>query len=648
VADVTDVTDVHRSVFFESRAAVSGDSPTAGGCAGFPHRGEKFDDLVGRPGEQMRRSDLLAGAALSCAAVTLREPANGAPPSGNPADAALMAFLDAEWADSLKRSPETASFQGDRTGDDRWDDVSLAAQAENNARDRAALARLGRLDRRALSEDARLNYDLYAQQLRDSIRGFDLGTYYFALNQRGGVQSDSTIVDVLPFTTVADYEALIARIRAWPRKVDQTIEVLSAAVTRRLLWPQVVMVRVTAQIDRLNVAPEDHPFFAPFKSMPAGIAAADASRLRAAASSGIAHSVLPAQQKLKTFMTATYLPAAPREIGLSRVPNGAALYAYFLETNTTTSLGADRIHALGLAEVARIRAEMQNTAPKTGYSGSISDVFAAMRGDRANYFETASDLLEAYRAGAKRIDPELVTFFDPLPRQPYGVFPIPDAIAPDTTAAYYQEGSLDGRRAGGMHVNLYQPGSRPIYEMPVLTLHESVPGHHLQFALANELGQLPSFRRTAYYVGYSEGWGLYAESLGYDIGVYDNPKAVLGAQSFEMWRAVRLVVDTGMHALGWSRERAIDYFFENAGRPKLDVTNEIDRYITDPGQACAYKIGQLKILELRERAKAKLGAKFDIRAFHATVLGAGSVPLNVLESRVDAWLAGSADDARHA
>lgn len=588
----------------------------------------------------MRRSDLLSGAALSCAAVTLGEPADAAPPSNNSADAALTAFLDAEWAESLKRSPENASFQGDRSGDDRWDDVSLAAQADDNARDRDALARLKRLDRRAMSDGAQLNYDLYARQLRDSIRGFELGTYCFALNQRGGVQSDSTIVDVLPFTSVRDYEALIARINTWPRKVDQTIEVLSAAVARKLLWPQVVMVRVPAQLDRLNVAPEDHAFFAPFKSMPPAIAAADASRLREAAHAGIAQHVLPAQQKLKTFMTQTYLPAAPREIGLSRVPNGAALYAYFLETNTTTDLGAERIHALGLQEVARIRGEMLSTAPKTGYSGSLNEVFAAMRGDRANYFATADALLEAYRAGAKRIDPELVTLFDPLPRQPYGVFPIPDAIAPDTTAAYYEQGSLDGLRAGGMHVNLYQPGSRPIYEMPVLTLHESVPGHHLQFALASELGELPSFRRTAYYVGYSEGWGLYAESLGYQIGVYDNPKAVLGAQSFEMWRAVRLVVDTGMHAMGWSRERAIDYFFENAGRPKLDVTNEIDRYITDPGQACSYKLGQLKILELRDRAKAKLGAKFDIRAFHAVVLGAGSVPLDVLEARVDAWLAG--------
>ena len=508
-------------------------------------------------------------------------PAESATAPGNPADAQLDAFLDAEWAYALRSNPEFASSQGDRSGDDKWQDVSLAAQADDLAHGRDALARLQRIDRAALGEAGRLNYDLYAQQLRDQIRGDELETYLFALNQRGGVQTDSTIVDLLTFESVRDFEALLARIDAWPRKVDQTLEVLAEAVRRKYLWPRVVMTRVVAQIERLNVAPDEHPFYAPFKALPASIGSADAARLREAARTGIARAVLPAQAKLGAFMSGTYLPAAPVEVGLSRVPNGEALYAYFLRTNTTTGFSAERIHALGLQEVARIRAA---------------------------------------RA------------------QPYGVFPIPDAIAPDTTTAYYQPGSLDGLRAGGMHCNLYKPETRPIYEMPVLTLHEAVPGHHVQFALGSELGTLPNFRRIAYYVGYSEGWALYAESLGDRIGVYDSPKTVLGAQTYDMWRAVRLVVDTGMHAFGWSRERSIAYFLDNAAKTELDVTNEIDRYITDPGQACSYKLGQLQIFELRDRAQAKLGAKFDLRAFHAVVLGAGSIPLDVLRARVDAWL----------
>jgi uncharacterized protein (DUF885 family) len=585
----------------------------------------------------VKRVDLLAGAAWAAGAAAAT-PGAALAAAGNAADAALTRFLDAEWSHALARSPESASYQGDRSGDERWDDVSLAAQNADLAHARDALVRLARLDRGALSEAARLDYDLFDRQLREAIRGFELQTCLFAVNQRSGVQTDSTIVQVLSFTSLRDFEALIARIETWPRKVDQTIDVLNEAVARGRLWPQRVMARVTAQIDRLAVAPEDHPFYAPFRSLPATIGAVDAARLRTAAHAGIATRVLPAQQKFKDFMIRVYLPAAPRAVGLHVLPDGLELYDYFLRTNTTTNLSAARIHTLGMREVARIRADMQITSGQTGYPGTLHDVFEAMRSDPRNFYATGPELLDAYRALAKRIDPQLVKLFKPLPRQPYGVDAIPAAIAPDATTAYYQPGSLDGSRAGVMSCNLYAPDSRPIYEMPVLTLHEAVPGHHLQFALANELGTLPNFRRTAYYVGYSEGWGLYAESLGHDIGVYDNPKAVLGAQAYDMWRAVRLVVDTGMHASGWTRERAIAYFLDNAPKTKLDVTNEIDRYITDPGQACAYKIGQLKLFELRDRAKAKLGAAFDLRAFHAVVLGAGSLPLDILEQRVNTWL----------
>jgi uncharacterized protein (DUF885 family) len=591
----------------------------------------------------MKRGDLLKGASLSCGAFVVAEGATAVRAAGAPAhpgDAELDALLAQDYRDFHRRHPEAASYEGDHSGDDRWDDPSVAAAAAEAVHQRGVLARLERLDRTRLSDTAATNLDLYVARLHDAVRGYELKTYFFALNQRGGVQTDVSIVDSLPFATLRDYESWAARVDAWPRKVDATIAVLREAIARGMLWPRVVMERVPPQLDRQLVAPEAHPFFAPFARVPAAVPAAAAARLRERVRASISGGVLPALRRLRTFFTDLYLPAAPAEVGLAHVPGGDAIYAYLVRLNTTTALAPQAIHQLGLREVARIRATMESVASRTGYTGSLGDVFTQMRADPANYHRSADELLAAYRALAKRIDPELVRFFRLLPRAPYGVIAIPASTAPDATTAYYQPGALDGSRAGMYCVNLYRPDQRPIYEMPVLTLHEAVPGHHLQFSLAAELGALPTFRRAAYYVGYSEGWGLYAESLGDDIGVYDDPKAKLGALSYEMWRAVRLVVDTGMHAFGWSRDRAIAYFLDNAAKTKLDVTNEIDRYITDPGQATAYKIGQLKILELRDRARRRLGARFDLRDFHAVVLGAGSLPLDLLERRVDAWLAG--------
>ncbi|HEX3548809.1 MAG TPA: DUF885 domain-containing protein [Candidatus Elarobacter sp.] len=587
----------------------------------------------------MNRADLLRSASVAAGALAVGErPGAVSAAAPNAHDEALDRFLAEQWRAYHRRHPEAASLDGDREYDDRWDDPSAEAAAAEAAEQRSALAALERIDPAPLSATGRLNRRLYAEQLRDAIRGFELRTYLFALNQRGGVQTDVSLPGNLPFATRRDYEAWAARVERWPRKVDAAIGVLREAVAQRMLWPRVVMERVPAQLDRQLVAPESHPFFEPFARVPAAVAPADAERLRGRVRAAIADGVLPALRRLRAFLTDTYLPAAPVDVGVGRVPNGAAIYAYLLHLNTTTNATPEAIHALGEHEVARVRAEMERVAPRTGYRGSLADVFRAMREDPKNAIADAGALLDAYRALAKRIDPELVRFFRVLPRTPYGVAPIPASVAPDATTAYYQPLALDGSRAGTYCVNLYRPDQRPVYEMPVLTLHEAVPGHHLQFALAAELGTLPDFRRSAYYVGYSEGWGLYAESLGDAMGLYDDPKAKMGALSYEMWRAVRLVVDTGMHAFGWSRDRAIAYFLDNAAKTKLDVVNEIDRYITDPGQAPAYKVGQLKILELRDRARAKLGAAFDLRDFHAVVLGAGSLPLDVLEERVDAWL----------
>ncbi|MDB5042605.1 MAG: hypothetical protein JWN27_3331, partial [Candidatus Eremiobacteraeota bacterium] len=351
--------------------------------------------------------------------------------------------------------------------------------------------------------------------------------------------------------------------------------------------------------------------------------------------------VNPALRELRAFVVDVYLPAALEDVGLAHLPGGDELYAYFVRSETTTDLGPDAIHEIGLREVARIRAAMEELVPQLGYgTRPLAEIFRALREDPANYHPTPAALLSAYRALTKRIDPELVRVFRTLPRLPYGVVPIPDAFAPDTTTAYYWPGALDGSRAGLYFVNLYRPEQRPIYEMMVLSLHESVPGHHLQIARAQELRGLPDFRRSSLsFTAYTEGWGLYSESLGDEMGLYDDPKSRFGALTYDMWRAVRLVVDTGMHARGWTRDRAIAYFLDNAAKTPLDVENEVDRYITMPGQALAYKIGQLKILELRRRAETALGAAFDLRDFHEVVLDQGALPLDILERRVDAWLA---------
>ncbi|HEY0384078.1 MAG TPA: DUF885 domain-containing protein [Candidatus Elarobacter sp.] len=561
------------------------------------------------------------------------------------ADAELDALLAEDWRDFRRRHPIAASLDGDRSAGERWDDQSETALADEAEHRRAVLGRLDAIPRDALSEAPRLNRDLYAGQVQDALRGYELGTHLFALDPRDGVQTYPHYAEQLPFDSTADYERWLKRLDAYPRAVADAIALLREAVARKLLWPRASMERLPPQLDRLVTEPERSPFYAPFARIPASVRAADAAALRERARAAVAERVNPALRELRAFLVGVYLPAAPEQAGLTHVPGGDALYAYFARTFTTTELTPDAIHELGLREVGRIRAEMEALAPQTGYRGSLQDVFAQLRADPANYYRTPQELLHAYRAIAKRIDPELVRLFRTLPRLPYGVVPVPDALAPDTTTAYYYPGALDGSRAGSYYVNLYRPEQRPIYEMMVLSLHECVPGHHLQIALAQELHGLPDFRRaTLAYTAYVEGWGLYAESLGDDMGLYDDAKSKFGALTYQMWRAVRLVVDTGIHARGWSRQRATDYFLDNAAKTRLDVDNEIDRYITTPGQALAYKIGELKLRDLRARAQTRLGASFDVRDFHEVVLQQGALPLDVLERRVDGWLAAAPAD----
>ena len=404
--------------------------------------------------------------------------------------------------------------------------------------------------------------------------------------------------------------------------------------------PRVLMQRVPAQIAaQLVDDPTKSPFYKPFLKFPDGIPANIRQSLQAEAARLIKDNVVPADRRFGAFFNDEYLPRARDSIAAADLPDGKAYYDFQAGYYTTTELTAEQIHAIGLKEVARIRAAMEKVKDEAGFKGSMAQFFTFLRSDPRFFEKTPEALLQRYRAVSKLIDPELVQVFGTIPRMPYGVRPIPDNIAPDTTTAYYQPGASDGTRPGYYYVNLYKPEVRPTWEMMALSLHEAVPGHHFQFARGLELPDAPMFRKTAYFVAYSEGWGLYAEQLGYDMGLYSDPYDRMGQLAYEMWRAVRLVVDTGMHAKGWTREQAIEYFSENSPKTRQDVVNEIDRYIDWPGQALAYKIGQLKISELRARASQALGPKFDLRAYNDAVLETGSVPLEALERHIDAWIA---------
>lgn len=552
----------------------------------------------------------------------------------------LHAFFAEEWERGLRENPESASFEGDKRFNDRWSDNSLDAIAASEAADREALARLKRFDRSKLSPADQLNYDTFLWLQEKSVQRQAFREYLQPMGHQGGVQTADGLVEGLAFNETRDYRDWLARMRALPKAIDQTIALMREGVKVGNVPPRVLMQRVPAQIAAQIVDdPAASPFYRPFAKFAAGVPESERAALQAEARKVVAEQIVPAYRKLQTYFNDVYLPKTRTGIAVADLPNGKVYYDFLAGYYTTTGLSADAIHDIGVKEVARIRAEMEKIKAEVGFEGTLPEFFTFMRTDPRFFEKTPEALLAHYRAISKRIDPELVKVFRIIPRQPYGVRPIPDNIAPDTTTAYYQQGASDGSRAGFYYVNLYKPDMRPIWEMMPLSLHEAVPGHHFQFARGLELPDAPMFRRTAYFVAYGEGWGLYAEQLGYDMGLYDDPYDRMGQLAYEMWRAVRLVVDTGMHAKGWSRDRAIAYFKDNAPKTDQDIVNEIDRYIGTPGQALAYKIGQLKISELRARAKQALGDKFDLRDFNDAVLETGSVPLETLERHIDAWIA---------
>lgn len=591
----------------------------------------------------MAASGLTAEGAASGgpADVAPKPPANSvASTDQNDGQTAFHQLLSSEWEYRMEHSPTWASTLGDRRWNDRWDDLSLEAIQQDHQHTLEVIAKLKALDRGRLSARDQLNYDLFEKDYQIGLQEYDLHTYLIPFNsQREGIQTSAQLADALPFVSLKDYEDWLARLRSFPVCLEQTTEVLRQGIREKMVLSREVLQRVPGQLDKQIVRdPRQSDFYHPFQTFAASVAKVDQEKLSQAAADAIAQGIVPAFAKYKEFYVSQYLPACYPEAGIWQAPNGEALYKFLVRKFTTTNLTPAEISQIGLDEVARINGEMESVRAKTGFQGSRADFFEYLRTDPRFFEKTPEDLLKTYRALAKTVDPELVKLFRTLPRMPYGVKPIPDAVAPDTTAAYYSPGAADGSRAGTYYVNLYRPETRPKWEMTALTLHESVPGHHVQIALAMEQKDLPNFRRYGYYNAFGEGWGLYAESLGDEMGLYNDPYSKFGQLTYDMWRAVRLVVDTGMHAEHWDRQKAIDYFMQNAAKEELDVVNEIDRYIAWPGQALAYKIGQLKIRELRTKAAEALGPKFDVKEYHEVVLREGALPLDILERQVNEWM----------
>jgi uncharacterized protein (DUF885 family) len=551
-------------------------------------------------------------------------------------------LLEAEWNYSMEDSPTYASMLGDRRWNDRWGDSSPKAMERRAQHGRELLTKLAQIDPAKLVPQDQVSYRLFKYEAEMSLEEIAARLWTLPINQRNGIQLLDELADALRFETVKDFDDWIVRLRDIGRPIDQSIELLRLGIAEKRTHPRAILSSVPGQIRRQIVEqPEQSPFYKPFTRIQASVPASEHTRLQQAAQSAIRDRVVPAYQRLLEVFEKEYLPACTEEIGCWQWPDGAATYAFVARKFTTTKLTPAEIHQIGLDEVERISREMDAITAKVGWKGSRREFFEHLRGDERFYCKTPEELLGEYRATSKRIDPTLVKLFKTLPRIPYGVEPIPEKIAPNTTAAYYRQPAADGSRAGTYFVNLHRPRMRPRYEMMALSMHEAVPGHHFQFAISFEQTDLPKFRRygDGSYTAYVEGWALYAESLGDELGLYDDPYSKFGQLTYEIWRACRLVVDTGMHTMKWSRQQAIDYLLDHSAKTELDVENEIDRYITWPGQALAYKIGQLKIKELRRHATKALGERFDIREFHDVILRNGALPLEVLEGQANRWIA---------
>jgi uncharacterized protein (DUF885 family) len=564
---------------------------------------------------------------------------------GAPAGRAFRDLVAADWEWRLREYPTFATVVGDPRYDDRWQDLSPEARSRRDGYYRDLLRRLEKLDRGSLPVETRTDHDLLLYETRLAVEELRFHDELMPLSQMNGVHQDiADLLQISPRRTIGDLEKIAARLRASGTLIDQTIALMREGLARGVTPPRIVLRSVP---DQITAQIADDPAATPIaavvlRDLPADLDGTALRRVRDGILAAVRDVVVPAYRRLHAFVEKEYLPRSRTTVGLSALPDGEAWYAHRVRLMTSRDLSPRAIHDIGLAEVTRLRAAMKDTMRAAGHEGDLRTFLEFLRTDPRFFLGSREHLLMAYRDICKRLDAALPRLFRTLPRLPYGVVPVPPYSEKEQTTAYYHPGSPEAGRPGYFYANTYDLKARPTWEMEALAAHEAVPGHHLQIALAQELGGLPNFRRYGHHTAFIEGWGLYSESLGSELGLYGDPYSSFGRLTYEMWRAIRLVVDTGLHALGWTRDQAIGYFEENAGKAGHDIVVEVDRYIAWPGQALAYKLGELTFRELRERARQALGRRFDIRDFHDTVLLAGPLPLPILERRVEEWMSGTA------
>ncbi|MGD9645446.1 MAG: DUF885 family protein [Pirellulales bacterium] len=588
----------------------------------------------GRRGCNQWAATLFVGALAIHGATSLR--------ADDGATADLARLVDESWQFQLREDPLFATQAGDHRYDDRLPDATLKAIEWRAKATREFSERLKAIPADKLSAADRINYEILTRQFADSLASHRFKLYLLPITNRSGFHIEfPELPREVPLETVHDYENYTARLRAFDRYTDEHIALLRRGLAEGFTLPADVLRGYDEPLKAQIVDdPARNLLAVPLQKFPERIDEADRTRLSKAILAAISDSVVPGYRRFLAFMRDEYVPKARDTVGAWALPDGRELYKYRVQHFATLDITPAEIHPIGQAEVKRIRGEMQQVIERVGFDGDFAAFVEHLRTDPKFYADTPEQLLKETGLVLKRIDGELPKLFGKLPRTPYGIREIPAYIAPQTTTAYYFPPAGDGTRAGFYYVNTYNLKSRPLYEIEALSLHEAVPGHHLQIALAQELTGVPAFRRFTGFTAFVEGWGLYAERLGLEIGFYQDPYSDFGRLSYEMWRACRLVVDTGMHDLGWSRQQAIDFMAENSALTLHNIATEVDRYISWPGQAVAYKLGELKLRELRHAAEEKLGPAFDVREFHDVVLAEGAIPLDVLERKVNEWLAG--------